>query len=128
MTGPKKTEYGGQDSMYEQNSDKRKREKENSRKNKTPRVDTDLDTFATMQKESVLQHDSSLREQQCHNMAMEKIEEDKMKLTTMSHQLEYRTKLIETYNKLKNDPLMMKEKIHRFYPEIEEFFSDEGSL
>ena len=59
---------------------------------------------------------------------MEKIQEDKMKWTTMSDQLEYRTKLLETYNKLKDDPLMTKEKLHRFYPEMEEFFSEEGTL
>ena len=112
--------------MSNKKSDKRKREKENSKKKKTPRVDADLDTFVTMQKESVLHHDASLREQQHHNMAMEKVEEDKMKWTTMSHQLEYRTKLLEAYKKLKDDPLMMKEKICRLYPEMEEFFSDEG--
>ena len=56
------------------------------------------------------------------------IEEDMMKWTSMFPQLEYRTKLQETYNKLKNDPPMTKEKICRFYPEMEEFFSDEGSV
>ena len=44
------------------------------------------------------------------------------------HPLEYRTKLLETYSKLKDDPLMTKDKIHRFYPDMEEFFSDKGSL
>ena len=43
-------------------SDKRKREKENSKKKKTPRADTEMDTFMTMQKESVLLCDASLRE------------------------------------------------------------------
>ena len=43
-------------------SDKRKREKENSKKKKTPRVDAEMGTLVTMQQETVLHHDASLKE------------------------------------------------------------------
>ena len=44
-------------------------------------------------------------------MAVEKIEEEKVKWTTMSNEMDFRMKLLETYNKLKDDPLMTKDKI-----------------
>ena len=37
----------------------------------------------------VVQCDASLKECKCHNEAMEKIEEDKMKWTTMSNELDF---------------------------------------
>ena len=40
-------------------SDKRKREKENLKKKRTPRVDPEIETFVTMQNEQVLHHDAS---------------------------------------------------------------------
>ena len=43
-------------------SDKRKREKYNSKKKTTPRVDSGMDTFVSMQKESVVHCDAILRE------------------------------------------------------------------
>ena len=92
-------------------SDKRKRMKENSKKKKTPTVDPEMETFVTMQNEQVLHHDASLKEWQCHNMTMEKFEEEKMKWITMSNELDFRRKLLEMYNKLKDDPLMTKDKI-----------------
>ena len=81
-----------------------------------------------MQNEQVLLHDASLKEQQCHNMAMEKIKEDKTKWTTISNELNFRMKLLETYNKLKDDPLMAKEKTQKIHPQMQDFFSDEESL
>ena len=76
--------------MSNKKSDKRKREKENLKKRKTPRVDPEMETYVTMQNEQVLQHDASLKECECHNRVMEKIEEDKMKWTTMSNELDFR--------------------------------------
>ena len=59
---------------------------------------------------------------------MEKIEEDKTKWTTMSNELDFRMKLLDMYNKLKDDPLMTKEKIQNIHPQMLDFFSDEESL
>ena len=61
-------------------------------------------------------------------MPMEKIEEDKTKWTTMSNELDFRMKLLDMYNKLKDDPLMTKEKIQNIHPQMLDFFSDEESL
>ena len=61
-------------------------------------------------------------------MAMEKIKEETMKWTTMSNELDFRMKLLETYNKLKDNPLMTKEKIQEIHPQMQVFFSDEESL
>ena len=61
-------------------------------------------------------------------MEMEKIEEDKTKWTTIFNELDFRTKHLETYNKLKNNPLMTKDKIQKIYPQIQDFFSDKESL
>ena len=63
-----------------------------------------------MQNEQVHHHDASLKEQQCHNMAMEKIVKEKMKWANMSNELDFRMKLLEMYNKVKDDPLMTIEK------------------
>ena len=60
-------------------------------------------------------------------MEMEKIEEDKTKWTTIFNELDFRTKRLETYNKLKNNPLMTKDKIQKIYPQIQDFFSDKES-
>ena len=60
-------------------------------------------------------------------MAMEKIEEEKMKWTTISNELHFRM-IFETYNKLKDDPLMTKDKIQKIHPQMQDFFSDKESL
>ena len=46
----------------------------------------------------------------------------------MSNELDFRMKLLETYNKLKDDPLMTKEKIQKIHPQKQDFVSDEESL
>ena len=71
-----------------------------------------------MQNEKVLHCDASLKEQQCHNIEMEKIEEKKMKWTTISNELDFGKKLLEMYNKLKDDPQMIKEKIQKIHPQM----------
>ena len=43
----------------------------------------------------VLHCDASLKEQQYHNMAMEKIEEEKVKGTTTSNELDFKMKLLQ---------------------------------
>ena len=45
----------------------------------------------------------------------------------MSNELDLRTKLLKTYNKLKDDPLT-KEDIQKIHPQMQDFFSDEESL
>ena len=61
-------------------------------------------------------------------MALAKIEEKKTKWITMSNELDFRMKLLETYNKFKDDPLMTKDKIQKIHPQMQDFFSDEESL
>ena len=59
---------------------------------------------------------------------MEKIEEWKMKWTTMSNELDFRMKLLEMYNKLKDNLLVTKEKIQEIHPQMQDFFIDEESV
>ena len=61
-------------------------------------------------------------------MAMEKIEEEKTKWSTMSNELNFRMKLLVTYNKLKDDLLMTKDKIQKIHLQMQDFFSEKESL
>ena len=61
-------------------------------------------------------------------MAMEKIEEEKTKWSTMTNELNFRMKLLVTYNKLKDDLLMTRDKIEKIHLQMQDFFSEKESL